>query len=368
MPKKWVLEGYFGQDESLQRIQLKSFPAKVGRDPSLSVPIVRSEVSRFHAEFDEQNDQLILRDLGSTNGTFVNHAPLNGSVSLRHGDVVHFASYEVRVLEESDITAIVDGTMTILNVMPLSNKLPTGLSELQLLLNDRAIAAEYQPIVKLDGELFGYEVLGRGSRDDLPRHPYELFRIAESMPGKDAELSILMRDCGVEQGYQKSPCTRLFVNTHPAEMKSIPALLNGMRRLRERFQDLPMVLEVHEDAITDVHLMKNIANELKAMDVHLAFDDFGAGQARLMEMVDVPVDYVKFDIALIRGLHEAPESKQKMVAALAAMTKAMGISALAEGVELAEELALCREMNFDLIQGYFFGKPSSDMRYINPLG
>ena len=136
-----------------------------------------------------------------------------------------------------------------------------------------------------------------------------------------------------------------------------------MQKLRIAFPSLPMVLEIHEDAMTDVKLMKGFAEQLMSMNVELAFDDFGAGQARLMEMIDVPVKYVKFDIALIRGLHNAPESKQKLVAALAAMTKAMGILTLAEGVEEPEELAMCEKMDFDLIQGYYFGKPSPDLNY-----
>jgi EAL domain-containing protein (putative c-di-GMP-specific phosphodiesterase class I) len=194
----------------------------------------------------------------------------------------------------------------------------------------------------------------------------DLFRIAESMPGKDAELSVLMRDVGVREGYLQSPSNRLFMNTHPAEMKNTSHLLMTMRKLRESCPDLPMVLEIHEDAIADVNLMKKVADELSAMNVELAYDDFGAGQARLMEMIEVPVKYVKFDIALIRGLHKAPEVKQKMVAALVAMTRDMGIQALAEGVEGPEELALCRQMNLDLIQGYHFSKPKPLMDYKNP--
>lgn len=368
MPTKWILEGYFGSGDRIQRITLKDFPVQVGRNPQLGVPIVRSEVSRHHAEFYAIGEQLMLKDLGSTNGTFVNHEQLGSQMSLRHGDVLHFASYEVRVLKERDSTHFGDGSKTMVNVMPLSNQLPTGLSELQVLLDEKAIQAEFQPIVSIGGELFGYEVLGCGSHQDLPHRPLGLFRIAESMPGKDAQLSEIMRDCGVEQGYRQAPpMHRLFMNTHPAEMKDPRRLLTSMRHLRETYADLPMVLEIHENVITDVPLMKRVAEELTGLNIELAYDDFGAGQARLMEMIEVPVKYVKFDMTLIRGLHEAPESKQKMVAALVAMTRAMGIQAVAEGVENPQELQLCHEMNFDLVQGYFFGKPAKDMRYISPL-
>lgn len=371
MSKKWILEGFFGsKTDMLQRITIKTLPAMVGRDPALSLAIVRSEISRNHAEFFERDGALLLRDLNSTNGTFINHAPLKGESVVRHGDVIHFASCEVRLLEEQDETSLPDedGTMTRFSFMPLSNKLPTGLNELQALLDQRAIQAQFQPIVGIAGELYGYEVLGRGSRDDLPVSPMELFRIAESMPGKAAELSVLMRNCGVEQAAAQGVKHRLFMNTHPEEMHDVDALLTSVRDLQQRFSNLQLVLEIHEDAITDLSLMKRFADELVTMGIELAYDDFGAGQARLMEMIEIPVRYVKFDIALIRGLHKAPEAKRKMVAALAAMTKAMGIQALAEGVEYPEELALCDQMQFDLIQGYFFGKPARALDYNNPLG
>jgi EAL domain-containing protein (putative c-di-GMP-specific phosphodiesterase class I) len=364
MSKKWVLEGYFGE-ESLQRIPLSVFPAKVGRDSSFTVAIEKSEISRLHAQFFNVDGQLELKDLGSTNGTFVNNKPLKGQTNLRHGDVVHFASYSVRVLELILDTPEHDSSMTMINVIPRSDKLPTGLNELQILLEKRAIKSQFQPIVHLDGSLYGYEVLGRGSLPELPISPMELFRIAESMPGKDAELSLLMRDCGVEQACQQSLSHRMFMNTHPSEIKDIDFLLGTMRKLREKFESLPMVLEIHEDAITNIEIMKKFSKELTAMNIELAYDDFGAGQARLMEMIEVPVKYIKFDISLIRGLHKAPESKQKMVAALAAMTQSMGIQTLAEGVEEIEELKLCKQMNFDLIQGYYFGKPALSLNYEN---
>ncbi|NRB39694.1 MAG: EAL domain-containing protein [Pseudomonadales bacterium] len=366
MSKKWIVEGYLnGDDNVLQRIPLIQFPVMVGRDPKIDLPIVRSEISRHHAEFIEKDGDLYLKDLNSTNGTFINRKKLNGVKRLNHGDIIHFASYELRLLEDRVSRAVPEAEMTIMNVMPLSNKIPVGLMQLQHLLDARAIIAQFQPIVRPNGELYGYEVLGRGARPDLPVSPLDLFRIAESMPGKDVELSVLMRDCGVCQGAEQSLQHRLFVNTHPAEMEDVPSLIAGLKSLRDQFPSLPIVLEIHEDAVADIEQMKAMANDLAHLNIDLAYDDFGAGQARLIEMIDVPVKYVKFDIALIRGLPEAPESKRKMVAALAAMTKSMGIVALAEGVETAEELALCEEMGFELIQGYYFGKPANLLNYQN---
>ena len=365
MSRRWILEGYFGNDgESLLRMPLNLFPAKVGRDMALSLSIVRPEISRQHAEFVRRDGELFLRDLGSTNGTFVNHAPLKGEIGLRHGDVLHFASHELRLLEEVELPED-DLSVTRFVSLPQGCKLPTGLHQLQQLLNTRLLRTEFQPIVTLDGALWAYEMLGRGNHADLPVGPMDLFRIAESMPGKEVELSLMMRDIGVAEGVtqlQGRDCA-LFMNTHPAEMKQPVQLMRSLTRLRERFPQQRLVLEIHQDAVTDIGLLKQLASELQSLDMELAYDDFGVGQTRLMELIEVPVKYVKFDLSLIQGLHKAPAARQNMVASLVAMTHAMDITCLAEGVELREELEICRELGFDLIQGFYFSKPRPHLDY-----
>ena len=97
---------------------------------------------------------------------------------------------------------------------------------------------------------------------------------------------------------------------------------------------------------------------MRDLDIKLAYDDFGAGQARLVDLAKVPPDYLKFDIALIRGIHTASAQQRQLVDTLVRMVQDFGIAALAEGVECAEEAEVCREIGFDYAQGYYFGKPA----------
>ena len=59
-----------------------------------------------------------------------------------------------------------------------------------------------------------------------------------------------------------------------------------------------------------------LAARLKDIDVRFAYDDFGAGQARLNELWEVPAHFVKFDMGLIRGIHEAGEAKRRGLAVM----------------------------------------------------
>ena len=55
-------------------------------------------VSKLHAEIFEGDDQLMIRDLGSTNGTVINLEPLTSNFALSDGDLVHFADQECRLV------------------------------------------------------------------------------------------------------------------------------------------------------------------------------------------------------------------------------------------------------------------------------
>ena len=93
------------------------------------------------------------------------------------------------------------------------------------------------------------------------------------------------------------------------------------------------------------------------INVGLAYDDFGAGQARLFELAEAPPDYLKFDRRFVTGLDTAPVERQRLVAALVAAAGELRVKTIAEGVETPEEASACVRAGFSLAQGYHFAKP-----------
>jgi EAL domain-containing protein (putative c-di-GMP-specific phosphodiesterase class I) len=75
------------------------------------------------------------------------------------------------------------------------------------------------------------------------------------------------------------------------------------------------VLEIHESAVTDGKAMGRLRERLGELGIKLAYDDFGAGQSRLMELVEVPPEYLKLDITLVRDIDQS-ERRQDLVRAL----------------------------------------------------
>ena len=99
------------------------------------------------------------------------------------------------------------------------------------------------------------------------------------------------------------------------------------------------------------------AKETVMRGLQFAYDDFGAGQARLIELSDIPPDYLKFDRGMIEGI-ESATPRQEMVSALLRVVRRLGVRVIAEGVETELVAAICQRLGCDLGQGYLFGRPA----------
>ena len=92
----WYLESFVQDGRTLTRLPIRSLPFKVGRREVAHLTLSSDLVSKDHAEIYGDKRGLRVRDLGSTNGTFINHQPVEDA-PLAEGDVVHFASFEFRL-------------------------------------------------------------------------------------------------------------------------------------------------------------------------------------------------------------------------------------------------------------------------------
>ncbi|MDX1571344.1 MAG: EAL domain-containing protein [Xanthomonadales bacterium] len=354
--KIWYLEGMIGSRKTLQRIRLTGFPFVVGRQEGLSLVLDSAGMSRQHAQLEEAAGTLYLKDLGSTNGTFLNGKRIDGPVEVASGDIIHFAEEEFRALSEEKSDTM-NSKMTRQGISTLSENLPRGASQLQQTLLEGMVSAVFQPIVDRKGEVYAYEMLGRGTHSELDEAPAVLFRIAESL-GVEVQLSELMRRVGFDLAHSGDPQGRYFANIHPREIENLDRLFGEMEEIVSRYPDVKPILEVHEAAVADRRLLENMRSRLTEMKIQLAYDDFGAGQSRLVELAEVPPDYVKLDMALIKDIHVASDARQKMVQMIVDYARERSILTLAEGISQEGEAQFCLEAGFDYLQGFYFGRPN----------
>jgi EAL domain-containing protein (putative c-di-GMP-specific phosphodiesterase class I) len=352
----WYLEGFVDEERRLRRVPILNLPFSIGRQVGLDLTLGSSLASGHHAEIYEQGGRLMIRDQGSTNGTFLNRDRLTGEAPLEEGDILHFATLEFRLglLEPGQTEALFGSTLAMKSELP--KLLVDRTRRFRELLDTGAVTSVYQPIVRLAGrETVAFEILGRGALEGLPTNIGELFELA-AVTGTEAELSRLFRLQGITDCARLASPLRFFFNTHPAELRE-PGLLEAVEELHNEFPQVAMTLEIHEAAVTDPGTMRTIKSRLTDLDIKLAYDDFGAGQARLVELAEAPPDYLKFDRALIKEIDRAADSRQRLLEGLAKMAIELGISLIAEGVENAAETAVCEAMGFEYGQGYHLGRP-----------
>lgn len=358
MPNRFI-ECYLGGSNKLSRLAVKRYPFQVGRQEDLDFAVPSTSASRLHAELFIDANCLMLRDLGSTNGTYLNRTRLNPEqpVAVEHGDIIHFGEFEVRLVEE-DGGMDSDMSQTVISDISLSQQLPTGFREIKELLQEKQAIAVFQPIVDASDEsVHAFELLGRGTHPELTDSPGPLFGIAESFDFA-IELSQLFRNVSLASAAATGLEQKFFLNVHPHEHHDNNLLLAQLADLRRQYPTLKLVLEVHEESTPDIKELKNLIGQLKEIGLEFAYDDFGAGQARLLELVEAPPDYLKFDIGMVRGIDQAPAAKRDMISMLIDQAKKVGAKTLAEGLDRAEEVEACKQLGFDYIQGFFYARPS----------
>ena len=351
----WFLSGQVDESEPLRKFPIHSDPFTIGRVSDSSLCLPKGCISKNHAEITfAESGQLILRDLGSTNGTYVNGEPITEGVVVHEDDIIQFATIVFRL--GSDEAASVGNTIA-------EDVCDQALAIIQFerLISDGGLYPHFQPIVTLaDQQRIGYEVLGRSRLFGL-HSPHEMFTAASQL-NMEAQLSEAFRQRGVEIGTAFGSDVNLFVNTHPKELDR-NELYDSLKTLRESAPEQAITLEIHEGASTNLAMMRELCAFLKDHEIKLAFDDFGVGRARLVELSEVRPDYLKFDMKLTKNIETAPASRQELVALFANMVNNLGIKTLAEGVETRECHEILVDMGFQLGQGFYYGRPSPISKY-----
>lgn len=353
------LEHFPEQGGPAERIHLTKFPFTIGRSKNADHTVYSNKVSKEHASIVRIGHRFVVRDLQSTNGTFINGNRTNEQF-LVDGDIIHVAHKEFCFRYQPTALAGNDhGTIeqTQAAHADLPESIIRGTRMLREMIVKEAVEIVYQPIVSMKTrEVIGYEALGRGNHPSLGKSPGVLFRLAEQCDMM-VELSQLFRRLAVVFSKRLRPGSKLFLNVHAAEISS-PSFFDSLAEAKRLAPpDHPIVIEIAESSVTDVSAMGKIKASLGELGFGFAYDDFGAGQARLLELTDIPPDYLKLDMGLIQGI-EAAKPRQDLVQALLRVVGSLGIQVIAEGIETEEVAAMCEQLGCHLGQGYLFGRPT----------
>jgi diguanylate cyclase (GGDEF)-like protein len=236
-------------------------------------------------------------------------------------------------------------------------------TELARAIERRELLLHYQPIVSLQsGQVTGVEALVRWNH---PRRglvpPSEFIPLAEDT-GLIAPLGqwVLEQACSDAANWEVEGVQplQLHVNVSPAQFRMRELTGHVERTLRAT--NLPperLTLEITESVVAeDIDAALAVMDELEAMGVQLALDDFGRGHSSLSSLKQYPLGAVKIDRAFVDGLAEHPEDRA-IVRSVVMVAREMRMTVTAEGVETAEQLDLVRKLGCDNAQGFFLSAP-----------
>lgn len=237
--------------------------------------------------------------------------------------------------------------------------------------------AVYQPIIDLvTGELDGFETLMRWQHPELGLvSPLAFIPVAEET-GMIVEAGAwLLREAAdqlrawrSERGPDARPL-HISVNVSVRQLRD--------RRLVAVVRDvlastgLPasaIWLEITESGVMeDIDTALGALNELRELGITMAIDDFGTGYSSLSYLNRLPVGIVKLDRSFVSDVGQQGANEQ-IVRAVLAMTKALDLRVVAEGVETEAQRDWLREQGCELGQGWLFGKPLPATSVGQPAG
>jgi EAL domain-containing protein (putative c-di-GMP-specific phosphodiesterase class I)/CRP-like cAMP-binding protein len=218
----------------------------------------------------------------------------------------------------------------------------------------------FQPMVELaTGRAAGFEALLRWHQPDGTVLEAEDFIGLAGDIGLMGELTrlVLERACAAIMPLQERVGRRAFMSLNLSarqlgEPEVIEEVLAALQTSGVTADHL--LVEVTEGVLIDDPVRVGAAlRRLKVHGVSAGVDDFGTGYSSLSCLQRFPIDVLKLDRSFVAALADGGGSP-KIVRAIARLSQELGLVTVAEGIERVEELALIRELGYDLGQGFLF--------------
>lgn len=242
-----------------------------------------------------------------------------------------------------------------------------GREELNRMLETREVDFAFQPIVKRDGSIYGYELLMRPNFTNL-KGIKEVLNLARAQ-AKLTQMETLTWYAGMaavekqERAGALGQTERLFINSIASACMT-PDEEKELWRRYERYMHR-IVTELTEGEPVNQEYMRRKIEATRSWKGLIAIDDFGAGYNSETVLLDMAPDILKVDMSLIQRIHEDP-NRQLILNNILDFAGQNRITVLAEGVETKEELEFLICCGVELFQGYYIGRPQMEIRPIDP--
>ncbi|MDX1809220.1 MAG: GGDEF domain-containing protein [Sulfurospirillaceae bacterium] len=224
----------------------------------------------------------------------------------------------------------------------------------------------YQPIVSLDtGKTIGFEALLRGvdktelkTIDTFFDKAYEnnILHIVEFALRKKAIIKFLK--------YKNPANIKLFlnldnriINSKKFDKGKTKKFINSLA-----IENSFIVFEISEKhEINSYKNFKELFDHYAKQDFQIAIDDYGTGFSSMKLLYHTDPDYIKIDRFFIKDV-DTDIKKQIFLRKILEVSHLLGHLVVAEGVETTKEFLFCKELGFDMVQGFLIEKPNIDIK------
>lgn len=225
----------------------------------------------------------------------------------------------------------------------------------------------YQPKVSSEEKFLGAEALVRWIKDDRIIPPSEFIEFAEEEGLiKYIGEAVIIEVCKkvsewIEKGYRDF---RIAINLSAEQLIQEELCDKALSII----QDFDIPFEYIEFEVTESTVIKdfNVAikniKKIKSYGIKVSLDDFGTGYSSLNYLKKLEVDSVKIDKSFIDTL-VFDDGTNVMVNTIIRMCHFFGYEIVAEGVEKREQIECLQDLNCDIFQGYYFGKPMKEEEF-----
>ena len=344
-----------------EHVKLESLPFTLGRNETCDYQILSTRVSREHAEIVKEGGHYRLRDLKSTNGTFVNGKRIDEH-RLSDGDLFVIADVEFSFRKSGNDVA----RKTVTQVMDTGggeDRVDDAVADLihavrrshETLLH-RAARNRFQPIFDLaENRCVGFEAI---RRSQLPGDPPQAQQILDSTDCRLTErMNQIHRLIAAEHLARLADATMLFVSLQPAEVGA-DALPSSLARLAKLAGNKKIVAEIPDTAVVDIPYFRDFLARLRDLKIGVAYDGFAGSPHQIKAQEQFPPDFLKLTPALARGVDKSTQ-RQQQIKALVEAAQQIGAQLIACGVHSENEARTCHELGCRLAQGDHFGRPQT---------
>ena len=184
-------------------------------------------------------------------------------------------------------------------------------------------------------------------------------------------LWVLQTACAQLKEWQNDALTRdltLAVNVSAKQFRQ-PDFVAQVQRVLQESGAKPSHLKLE---LTESTVLENVEDtiskmrELKLLGVSFSMDDFGTGYSSLQYLKRLPLDQIKIDQSFVRDIATDPNDAA-IVQTIIAMTEALGLNVIAEGVETEEQREFLDMHGCHAFQGYLFSKPMPIIQFEDML-